>query len=214
MSEKVSITITEALRERKLLKKRIALATQLARPFGIVLGEAQKPEDKKFENKEQLVNALKSLTDSPFALIERYNKLVAAIIKSNATTNVVVAGETLTVADAVERRQSQLMMTTLINQIEAELARIAQTATMKERELNDKIDRQVRDNKTEAMNADDIKALVDETTARLKRVGSVLVVDPCNIREQLMSMKEKNLAFFDELETKLNIVNATTTIEI
>ena len=214
MSEKVKITITEALRERKLLKARIERAIIQAKPFGLVLGDAQKPEQRIYQTSEALVVTCKASVQSVLDMLERYDNLVSEIIKSNASTVVTVAGIEMKVAEAVERRDSMKRREAFVNHIESSLANFATKVGILEREMDAKINKQVADTKTEAMDADEIKALTEETTARVKKVSEPKLLDPCDMQGKLVLMKGNVTAFFDELETKLNVSNALTTIEI
>ena len=55
---------------------------------------------------EDVNNLIKGNFDSMVALIENRKRIKDAIVKSNAVTNVTVAGKVMTVAEAIERKAS------------------------------------------------------------------------------------------------------------
>ena len=98
-----TITITEALNELKLYDSKINKAITNAK----LAGAAKKSADKigvvtKDEFKEKAKSSYQSIVD----LIENRNALKSAIVKSNAVTEVEIAGKKMTVAEAIERKNS------------------------------------------------------------------------------------------------------------
>lgn len=56
--------------------------------------------------REDFEKSVKSSYQSLTALVERKRKIKSAIVKSNASTEIAVAGEKMTVAEAIERKNS------------------------------------------------------------------------------------------------------------
>ena len=88
------ITITRALVELKTVDKRIEKALEGAVFITHKCASDENPKHKITENR------LQQVTD----LIERRKNLKAAIVKSNATTKVVIDSNEYTVAEAIERK--------------------------------------------------------------------------------------------------------------
>ena len=84
----------------KTLKDRIPKAIQEADFIDTDRKSAQKINGLPIEDYEKTIQAG---FDKAVSLIERRNLLKDAIVQSNAITEVVVAGETMTVAKAIER---------------------------------------------------------------------------------------------------------------
>lgn len=95
----MTISITQALAEIKLLRKRIE---------GMIdSGDfiAMKTKKMMFDS-DKFTSNVRSSYQSFKDLLLRYNKIKSAIVASNATTNVSIAGKEYTVAEAVERKRS------------------------------------------------------------------------------------------------------------
>ena len=93
------ISVSQALAELKLLRKRIQNATKDS-VFTVVKKKRDLLDAAKFS-----VEAMASY-QSYKDLLARYNAIKAAIVLSNAATKVSIAGIEYTVADAVERKKT------------------------------------------------------------------------------------------------------------
>ena len=97
------ISITEALNELKLYDSKIMKAITNAKLVGAAKKSADKVGVVKKEDFEERAKAsYQSVTD----LIANRNTLKSAIVKSNAVTEVTINGKTMTVAEAIERKNS------------------------------------------------------------------------------------------------------------
>ena len=97
------ISITEALNELKLYDSKILKAITNAK----LVGAAKKFSDKVgVFKKEDFEDRAKASYQSVTDLIANRNALKSAIVKSNAITEVTVNGKTMTVAEAIERKNS------------------------------------------------------------------------------------------------------------
>jgi hypothetical protein len=108
-----SISVTQALAEIKLLRNRIDScmcdATFIALKTKKSLMDAER-----FSTQARA--SYQSFTD----LVARYNKLKSAIVISNASTRVTVAGKEYTVAEAVERKRSIQFEQSLVNKMKSQ----------------------------------------------------------------------------------------------
>src|SRR5690349_16892434 len=96
--ETTKMTIHRALAELKLLDARINKQTTEIFPIGF--HQKGKLIDGRFE-KEKFETDVTSSYQSIIDLIARKNNIKCAIVKSNANTTVIVAGKTMTVAEAI-----------------------------------------------------------------------------------------------------------------
>jgi len=98
-ADTTSISITHALAEIKLLRKRVESCLDDA-TFTTLKTKRTLLDADRFGTQARA--SYQSYTD----LLARYNKLKSAIVISNAMTRVTVAGKEYTVAEAVERKRS------------------------------------------------------------------------------------------------------------
>jgi RNase P subunit RPR2 len=99
----LKISIARALIELKTLEKRIEKKLNEIEPVTILTGNTL---ESGITSKEAFEKSVKASYQSLIGLIEHKRKLKAAIVKSNAVTVVEVAGEKMTVAEAIERKSS------------------------------------------------------------------------------------------------------------
>ena len=95
----MTISVTQALAELKLLRRRIQSATQSSE--FIVLRHKRDvlvPAD--------FATSARAAYQSYVDLLKRYKAIKSAIVLSNAATTVTIAGVAYTVADAVERKRA------------------------------------------------------------------------------------------------------------
>src|SRR5690606_13391079 len=99
----MTLSIAGALVELKLLDKRIEKATGNGLFVSYKLGQNV---PKLFKNSEEMLTTIKASHQSVTALITRRNMIKSAIVVSNATTKVTIGDESMTVAEAIERKNS------------------------------------------------------------------------------------------------------------
>lgn len=99
MSTPQTMSITQALAELKLLRKRFESCLDDAQ-FITLKSKARACDTAAFSVAARA--SYQSYTD----LLNRYNRIKAAIVVSNATARVTVAGHDYTIAEAVERKRS------------------------------------------------------------------------------------------------------------
>lgn len=205
-------TVTQALRERKTLKARIEKAIATGIFVDIVIGEANRPDAGSHKDVDALTNALKSSFQSVVDLQARYNNIVEALVVSNATTKVTVAGKEMTVAAAIERRNSIHLEDKLIEAIGIQISRKGTVLTSKLSQLQIQIDERVKNNKTDVMNASDIAQLTANVEETMNKAYYPKIHDPIGLMELITKMRSDNILFKDELEVQLNLSNAVTKI--
>jgi len=213
--------VTQALDERDLLVKKIN--DKIAKASFV---DTIKPnEDKVFDarvSKEEYAKQSESAYQQIIDLIDRFQKLDAAIVASNAETLIKTSYGEMTVAGAISLR-SRLrgrgnydgnadFEGMLQRKMESELQKRLQFAELKNKQLQTTAeemrlsilgkDSKVRDEKPLAV----VEAYVKENTTEL--------ADPLDVKAKVEALKEKRDTLLTELDTQIKVSNATTFIEL
>ncbi len=99
----MKLTITRALSELKLLDKRIRKEIEAAY---FVAGVQKKKKIIGMYTKEEFSSRSQGEVDSIQSMTERRKIIKSAIVNSNARTMVTIVGNTMAVAEAIERKTS------------------------------------------------------------------------------------------------------------
>ena len=219
MAEKM--LVTQALDERDLLVKKI---TDKIRKVKLV-DTKKRNEDKTVNERvtvEDFSKAAQSAWQQIMDLIERYQRIDAAIVASNAATWVETSYGRYTVAGAISLRNRLRAKSGLLNSgtnfegllqsvLEAQFSTGVALADEKNKALEKQAeamrlsilgkDGKVRDDKPLGV----VDAYVKENTTEL--------VDPLGAEKRVAELKEKKEKLLAELETQIKVSNATTVIE-
>ena len=217
MSE--SMLVTQALDERDLLVKKIN-----EKIVKIKLVDTKKHNEEKTVNERVTVDeftktaqaAWQQITD----LIERYRRLDAAIVASNAATLIETAQGNMTIAAAIALRsrlrrdgiygEKGAFEDSLIEQAQRQYLQSVTTAENRNKLLENKADDMRmailgRDAKTK----DD--APLEVVTAFIQ-ANTTEVIDPLGVEKKVQEMQERLDTLSSELDTKIKVSNATTMI--
>lgn len=203
------MSIHQALAELKLLDKRINNAINGTTFVSFAVGK--KPvlgfnTVKEFE--DYVTAAYQSVND----LIKRRNRIKAAIVLSNATTKINVGGVEMTVAEALERKQSIVYEQKLLQKLVQDL-NVAVNAVDKENlsvqqrleellKISLGTERKGKEAEAEAIS----KGFKEDNEARL--------VDPIKIREEIDKLQQRIDDFLTQVDYRLSESNTVTMIEI
>ena len=205
------ISITEALNELKLYDSKINKAIANAK----LASAAKKSSDKvgviqKDEFKERAKASYQSVTD----LITNRNALKSAIVKSNAVTEVTINGKTMTVAEAIERKNSIDYDVTLLNEMKKQYV----TATDTVNKENKKVDNKVDELLSTLIGKDSDKKISKEDQEAIEKPyrekNEYEFIDPIGIYDKMLELEADIDGFNSEVDTRLVLSNATTFIEI
>ena len=212
-----TITLTEALAELKLLDKKIQksmqdLAYKGAPVIDYIVGK-KKTTEKYNLTEEEIKKEAQSKIDQLNALITNRGKLKAVIARTNAVTQVTIAGKIYTIVEAIERKNNlkneKELLEILNNSVES--------VTGKVRRINENARNEV-DRLLEAKLSTDSK---NQSAQEIESLAKILlenkeakVVDPYGVAKLIESMSENIETFEREVDVALSIVNATTTIDI
>ena len=211
MSDTRKISITEALNELKLYDSKITKAVT----NGLYVGAAKKSADNigvltKSDYTEKANAGYQSVT----ALITNRNKLISAVVQSNAVTNVEIAGVQMTRAEAIERKTSINYEKALLGEMKRQYA----TATAAVITENRKVDAQIDKMLETYMGRDTDKKIFSEDQAAItdpyRNKNEFELVDPLSIYEKILELETSIDDFESNIDTSLCLSNATTFIEI
>lgn len=203
--------VTQALNELKLLDGRINRAIS----NGTYVAAAKLSETKVSSTvtKEDFIVDAKSSLQSVKDLIERRKKIKAAVVISNANTFVDISGVTMTVADAIERKDSieydNEILRTLKNQFSNAVATVGQKNMNMELQIDRIVESSFGKDSRQKINSEDYEAI-----AKPYRTNNEYgLVDPLGIEKLIAQMEEAIQGFISNVDAALQISNCTTYIE-
>lgn len=219
MSEKM--LVTQALDERDLLVKKIADKIVKASFVDTIKPNEDKVYAKRIA-KEEYAKEAEAAYQKIMDLIERFQKIDAAIVESNAKAIVKTSYGTFTVAGAISLRnrlrgfdsyeEGADFEAQLQNKLNIEYNERVRFCDMKNSQLQTTAenmrlsilgrDIKVKDDKPLGV----VDAYVKENTTEL--------VDPLDAKKKLEFLEEKRNTLLRELDTQIKVSNATTFIEI
>lgn len=210
MSDTRKISITEALNELKLYDSKITKAISNAKLTGATKKSATKVG---VVSKDEFVERAKASYQSVTDLIANRNALKSAIVKSNAITEVTINGKTMTVAEAIERKNSIEYDENLLLEMKRQYA----TDTMTVDKENKKVDAKVDDLIQTLVGKDSDKKISKEDQENIERPyrekNEFEFIDPIGIFDKMLDLEEEIDGFKSEVDTRLVLSNATTFIE-
>jgi len=205
------ISITEALNELKLYDARITKAISNAR----FCGAAKKSSDKVGAvTKDEFNEHAKASYQSVIDLIANRNVLKSAIVKSNAVTEVIINNKPMTVAEAIERKNSIGYDEALL----AEMNRQYTSATDTVNKENKKVDNKVDELLSALIGRDSDKKIDKESQEAIevpyRAKNEFELVDAIGLYDKIAALEAEIDGFKSEVDTKLCISNSVTTIEV
>ena len=219
MSEKM--LVTQALDERDLLVKKINDKITKASFVDTIKPNEDKVYAKKID-KDQFAKEAEAAFQQITDLIARFQKIDAAIVSSNAKTEVKTSYGTFTVAGAISLRNrlrgigsyngeadfEQKLQIKLNNEYN-ERVRFCdlKNGQLQSTAENMRLSILGRDSKTK----DDKPLGVVETYVK---ENTTELVDPLDVKKKLELLEEKRSILLTELDTQIKVSNATTFIEI
>lgn len=200
------MTIHRALGEIKLYDKKIV--DLLDKDFVLAskkrIGKVHGIDVEKY--KEEMKANLQSLR----ALMRNRQILKSAIAKSNETTMVTIGGETMTVLDAIERKNFMNMRMSVVNTLKAQFNRADREVRAYEDNLQANLENYIKNTTKELNNKD----LIDSLTESYKNLNEVVMIDPNNLRAVIEEMTKENDQFNAEVDYVLSESNSNTFIEV
>lgn len=209
MTTTQTMSIHRALSELKTLNDRIPKVIQEADFIATDRKSAQKINGLSIDDYEKKIQAG---FDKAVSLIDRRNRLKDAIVQSNAITEVVVAGETMTVAKAIERKSSianeEKLLSTMVGKRRTAINRL----TMENESLPSRLEdylTAILGNKEHAK-----KEEVELHTKSFMERNEYVLIDPLHIDKRIEEWEERITSFKAEVDAVLSESNAITKITV
>ena len=160
------------------------------------------------------VELAKSSYQSVKDLIANRAKIKSAVVQSNAVTTVEIAGDTYTVAEAIERKNSIRYDKALLDEMKSQYAKITDMVTKE----NNRVDAQV-DKMLETFLGKDSEKKVSETDLSTisdpyRAKNEWELIDPLNLYEKIQTLESAIDAFEADVDVRLSISNSVTYIEV
>ena len=159
---------------------------------------------------EKAEEIMKGNLDSIRHLISNLTAYETVRYKSNANTSVEINGKTMTVADAIKRKENIKYEEALLNELERQYKGASRNISTENAKLEANAKSKVEAIKTDSMSADSLmeimKADIENNTYEM--------VDPNNIVELIRTMKEDINGFKTEVDAALSTSNALTVVEV
>lgn len=209
--------VTQALDERDLLVKKINDKIAKLEPLDVIRNNAETGIESRM-TREDFKTATESAYQQIIDLIDRFDRLDAAIVNSNANTMIRVCEKEMSVAGAIALRNRMITVgsskdfeRSLINAMQRKLIDVsatiksennlvAATANSMRMSILGK-DAKTKDDKPLAV----VDAYVSE--------NSMVMMDPLGVAGKIDDMTAGRDAILRELDTAIKVSNATTAIE-
>lgn len=209
MTTTQTMSIHRALSELKMLNDRIPKVIHEADFIATDRKSAQKMKGLSIEDYEKTIQAG---FDKAVSLIERRNQLKDAIVQSNAVTEVIVAGERMTVAKAIERKSSIANEEKLLSKMIERRRMAINKLTMENESLPSRLEdylTAILGNKEHAK-----KEEVELHTKSFMERNEYVLIDPLNLDKRIEEWGERISSFKAEVDAVLSESNAITKITI
>ena len=213
------LLMTQALDERDFLAKKIQDKIAKCKFVGVL--EHKGDNFSTGETREQFTENVKKEVQSITDLIDRYERLERAITRSNAATVIKVFDDEMTVAEAItiKNRLSDngLSGIATTRNFYDNLAFSSENAYKNAMSILSDINRKV-DSAVDSMYynlvgnseaTEETKNIVEE----YRKANTAELVDPVGIETMITAWKETTKATLNEINVRIKISNATTTIE-
>lgn len=206
------ILVTQALNELKTLDDRITRA--ISKASFVTTAKTVEKKVTPAKSKEDFIEEAKSSFDSITALIKRRELIKAAVVQSNAITEVDICGQKMSVAKAIDLKSSMMYEKNWLNIMQSQLNRSVSEMNRKNSDMENRLENLITQNfakesKT-SIKPDDYEAIAKP----YREANEYSLVDPLNI-EKLIEDKQKYIEEFEAtVDQILQISNCTTFIEI
>ena len=219
MSEKM--LVTQALDERDLLVKKIADKISKASFVDTIKPNEEKVYEKRI-SKEEYAREAESAYQQIVDLIDRFQKIDAAIVDSNARTEITTSYGTFTVVGAISLRSRLRGIGVYGGDADFE-GRLQKKLA---HEYSERVQFCDRKNSQLQSTAEEMRLSIlgkDSKTKDEKPLGVVdayvkenttELVDPLDVKKKLEALEEKRSILLTELDTQIKVSNATNFIEV
>ena len=205
------ISVTEALKELKLYDQKINKAISSC----TFIGAKKKSSDKVGHTlTENFVNNAKAGYQSIKDLESNRAKLKAAVVQSNALTNVEIAGKKYTVAEAIEKKNSIVYKQLLLRAMKEQWASATAQMTRENNKVDNQVDKMLETflgkDSDKKISESDLSAISDPYRAK----NEWELIDPLDLYNEIQELEKEIDEFLADVDTRLSISNSVTYIEV
>ena len=214
----MEITLTEALSKVKLYEKKIEKLISEIRNKKFLLADIatgtsniEKPLELSKQNYKEFEKLAQAKIDKINDYLDLKAKLQGLISQANAVSKVIINNKEYTIHQAISRKRNIDTEKEVLEAILSNFGYTKRVLDKKQEETNAKIESLLDTNlSSDAKNKDNTSNVYKE----LLSIYSVNLIDPLNIENYIQDKYDEIEAFELEVDTKLNIANATTLITI
>lgn len=206
------MTVHEALCTLKMLDKRIPAAITELNPVLWNKHINTRIDGKTINEVEDRIN---SEHQSVVDLISRRDAIKRAVVKSNASTEVVIDGKTYTVAEAIEMKNHGIEFYNLLSAKLTQSYNYAKAAA--DRNNGDALERRADENVRVTFGNTDMKgneAAAQEVRRKFIEDQTMDIIDPLDVRGRVKELTEFTTSFQTKVDSALSVSNAVTQIEV
>jgi hypothetical protein len=208
----MKISITRALGELKLLANRIQTGTLEIKSLDLT--QKKFPNVALTSNKtiEQFEKDAKSKYQSVVDMIQHRDNIKMAIVKSNATTMVIVGAEEMTVAAAVEKKTSIHYKEELLRLLRGQQADYASRVAQERIKLDTQLNNLITQNtgKDRKVDKDDFEKIA----APFIENNRIDLLDPLKVADKIDLLTKEITAFKADVDIVLSESNSKTMIDV
>jgi serine protease inhibitor len=206
----MEMTITRALAEIKLLEQRINKGITY---IFVDCGNKANPVTYFGKtSKENVEKDIRSNIDSVNDLIKRRLKIKSEIIKSNATTKILISGDKMTVAEAIDMKGAIFFKKDYLKELKQQLSQVKEFIENQNTTISDNILSMLEKNLSKDRIAD--KTDYEKISKPYKEDHLVEIIDPKNIQALIENLEKEIENFESEIDFVLSESNSITKINI
>ena len=203
------LSIIRALDEVLVLDKRIEKKTQEATFIAMF-----SKKNRQTLVPQQFQHAAQADWQSIQDLIHRRNAIKAAILASNATTHVTVAGERLTIAEVIERKKSLTLQTQLLARMKTQRESVVRAIEANNMQMDSELQKLLEIHFGKGGSSRSSTNDVEEISKSFRESNSAKLLDPIGIDSKIKEMEEYIEQFQREIKFILSESNAITKVYV
>jgi hypothetical protein len=202
----VNMSVHRGLSELKLYANKIASLNSGT----FVLANKQSNKTIGGKSIEDVNNLIKGNFDSMAALIENRKRIKDAIVKSNAATNVTIAGKIMTVAEAIERKASIEFERNFLRILQNQFSQQNNLVEQQNLQLPTKLESFLQATLGEKRDV----ATVKDLTKTFEDNNKYVLIDPNHIQDYIQALDKSINEFASQVDYTLSESNATTFFDV
>jgi len=202
----VNMSVHRGLSELKLYANKIASLNSGT----FVLANKQSNKTIGGKSIEDVNNLIKGNFDSMAALIENRKRIKDAIVKSNAATNVTIAGKIMTVAEAIDRKASIEFERNFLRILQDQFSQQNNLVEQQNLQLPTKLESFLQATLGEKRDV----ATVKDLTKTFEDNNKYVLIDPNHIQDYIQALDKSINEFASQVDYTLSESNATTFFDV